>query len=99
MNPFNSLLNMIDTLRTEDECREYLEELIWHGHLKCSYCSCTEEQWKLTIFGRFRGMYKCLHETVAHHLDEYVNKNGYHTNSIEGSWSLLKRGIIGIFTA
>lgn len=38
-----------------------------------------------------------LHETVAHHLDECVNKNGYHTNSIEGFWSLLKRGNIGIY--
>lgn len=38
-----------------------------------------------------------LHETVAHHLEEYVNNRGFHTNSIEGFWSLLKRGIIGIY--
>lgn len=252
MNSFKSLLDMIDTLSTEDECREYLEELIWNGKPQCPYCSCSKEPWKLTSFGKFRGMYKCphcgkrfnvkigtmfegshiplkkwfyaiyiflahkkgissvqlakdisvtqktawfmlcrirenlkddatfdedtqvdetyvggktkkskggqgrslkqktpvfgllskgkvharvvpnakkrtlqtiidelvktgtriisdcwkgyndvqknyLHETVAHHLDEYVNKNGYHTNSIEGFWSLLKRGIIGIY--
>lgn len=28
---------MIDILHTEDECREYLEELIWHGHPKCPH--------------------------------------------------------------
>ena len=38
-----------------------------------------------------------LHETVAHHLNEYVNKRGYHTNTIEGFWSILKRGIVGIY--
>lgn len=45
---------MIETLSTEDECREYLEELVWNGQPKCPYCSCTEEPWKLTSFGRFR---------------------------------------------
>lgn len=49
---------MIDTLRTEDDYREYL---IWHGHPKCPFCSCTEEPWKLTSFGRFRRMLKCPH--------------------------------------
>jgi hypothetical protein len=27
----------------------------------------------------------------------YVNTNNFHTNSIEGFWSLLKRGIFGIY--
>ncbi len=40
---------------------------------------------------------KFLHETVAHNLGQYVNERGYHTNTIEGFWSILKRGIIGIY--
>lgn len=36
------------------------------------------------------------HVTVNHKKGEYV-KNGFHTNNIENFWSLLKRGIIGIF--
>jgi transposase-like protein len=36
------------------------------------------------------------HVIVDHQKGEYV-KNGFHTNQIENFWSLLKRGIIGIF--
>ena len=37
-----------------------------------------------------------IHEIVDHSHGEYV-KNGFHTNSIEGFWSQLKRGILGIY--
>jgi hypothetical protein len=36
------------------------------------------------------------HEVINHHKDEYVREH-YHTNSIEGFWSLFKRGIVGIY--
>lgn len=36
------------------------------------------------------------HQTVKHSAEEYV-RGAIHTNSIEGFWSLLKRGIIGIY--
>ena len=36
------------------------------------------------------------HVVVEHSKGVYVN-NGFHTNSIEGFWSQLKRGIIGIY--
>jgi transposase-like protein len=36
------------------------------------------------------------HVVVDHKKGQYVNK-GFHTNGIENFWSLLKRGIIGIF--
>ncbi|MBS1597262.1 MAG: IS1595 family transposase [Bacteroidetes bacterium] len=36
------------------------------------------------------------HVVVDHSHGQYVN-GGFHTNSIENFWSLLKRGIIGIF--
>jgi len=36
------------------------------------------------------------HVMVDHKKGEYV-KGGFHTNGIENFWSLLKRGIIGIF--
>jgi len=49
------------------------------------------------------GMYAYLtrgteftHMVVDHRNGEYV-KGGFHTNGIENFWSLLKRGIIGIF--
>ena len=37
------------------------------------------------------------HQVVEHKKGSYKNKNGYHTNSIEGFWSQLKRGINGIY--
>mgnify|MGYP003530048618 CR=1 FL=1 len=36
------------------------------------------------------------HVVVDHSKGEYV-RGGFHTNGIENFWSLLKRGIIGIF--
>ncbi len=36
------------------------------------------------------------HKTVNHSI-EYVTKDGIHTNSVEGFWALLKRGIKGNF--
>jgi hypothetical protein len=39
---------------------------------------------------------KFKHVMVDHSAGQYVN-GGFHTNGIENFWSLLKRGIIGIF--
>jgi hypothetical protein len=36
------------------------------------------------------------HVIIEHKNDEYV-RGAFHTNSIEGFWSLLKRGIFGIY--
>jgi len=36
------------------------------------------------------------HKRIPHNKGQYV-KDNYHTNSIEGFWSLLKRGILGIY--
>lgn len=37
------------------------------------------------------------HSVVNHSTGEYVNKKGKHTNSVEGFFGLLKRGIYGIY--
>ncbi len=45
----------------------------------------------------YRGLNKeYRHKVINHKNNEYV-KNGYHTNGIEGFWSLFKRGIYGIY--
>ncbi|RYY06386.1 MAG: IS1595 family transposase [Sphingobacteriaceae bacterium] len=49
-------------------------------------------------FGAYNGLNKTyIHEIVRHDANEYVRVGGIHTNSIEGFWSQLKRGIIGIY--
>ncbi len=49
-------------------------------------------------FIAYKGLNKeyAQHEVVNHILDEYV-RGQWHTNTIEGFWSLLKRGIYGIY--
>ena len=37
------------------------------------------------------------HEVLKHNEGQYVNKNYFHTNSVEGFWSWLKKGIFGIY--
>lgn len=37
------------------------------------------------------------HSVVNHHIGEYKNERGHHTNGIENFWSLLQRGIFGIY--
>ena len=37
------------------------------------------------------------HEVLKHNDGEFVNGKNFHTNSVEGFWSLLKRGIFGIY--
>lgn len=47
-------------------------------------------------FGGYRYMNEFKHEAVSHDKDEYV-RGEFHTNSIEGFFSQLKRGIYGIY--
>ena len=50
MTPFRSIIEMIDTLHTEDECREYLETLLWGDAPVCPHCGTMDkEHWKLTF--------------------------------------------------
>jgi transposase-like protein len=37
------------------------------------------------------------HERVKHAAEEYVNEDGFHTNTAESYFALLKRGVIGAF--
>ena len=37
------------------------------------------------------------HGTVNHSIEEYVRGGFWHTNTVEGYFSILKRGIIGTF--
>ena len=48
------------------------------------------------IYAYLKNRTDFTHVVVDHAKGEYV-KNGFHTNGIENFWSLLKRGIIGIF--
>ena len=52
---------------------------------------CTDEWWG---YSSIKQLFS--HEIVNHKCKEYVRNNVY-TNTIEGFWSLLKRGVLGIY--
>lgn len=48
-------------------------------------------------WGAYNGLSNTFqHEVLKHNDNEFV-RDGFHTNSVEGFWSLLKRGIFGIY--
>jgi transposase-like protein len=49
-----------------------------------------------TMYAYLKNSKEFTHVVVDHSKGEYV-RGGFHTNGIENFWSLLKRGIIGIF--
>lgn len=57
---FKSILDMFDTLNTEDACREHLEKLRWNEEPICPHCgSQRNNHYQLKDKGIFKGLYKC----------------------------------------
>ena len=44
MKTFKSSHRMLQSLNTEEKCREYLEELRWHGEPICPHCGSISKQ-------------------------------------------------------
>lgn len=66
-----------------------LENIAWEA------CLMTDEAWHYkAVAGEFR-----LHKSVNHSKEEYVNKRHpvFHTNTIEGFYSIFKRGMRGVY--
>lgn len=51
------------------------------------------DEWK--AYGSVKSRYN--HKVVKHNNSEYVDEEGYHVNSLEGYWSILKRTIYGTY--
>jgi transposase-like protein len=58
---FESLIDLIDTLQSEEDCRQYLENHLWeNGVPVCPHCgSISDKHYKLKQGGNFKGLYKC----------------------------------------
>ena len=55
-----SLIHLIDTLQSEEDCRLFLENVRWQGEPICPHCSSkSDKHYKLTTGGIFKGLYKC----------------------------------------
>ena len=58
----NSLIDLLDSLQSEEDCREFLEAIRWDGGSApiCPHCgSQSKEHYKLTNGGQYRGLHKC----------------------------------------
>jgi transposase-like protein len=66
---------------------------VLEAHVKPSATLMTDEAAVYAVYSENAGM---KHETVNHSRDEYVRGNA-HSNTVEGFFSLLKRGINGTF--
>lgn len=55
-----SLIDLLESLQSEEDCRLFLEDIRWHGVPVCPHCgSKSEDHHKLRNGGIFRGLYKC----------------------------------------
>lgn len=60
MKELKSFIDLMRTFHDEKSCREFLEDIRWHGEPICPHCSYqTDEHYKLKISGEFKGLYKC----------------------------------------
>ncbi|MDH1883172.1 IS1595 family transposase [Empedobacter sp. GD03797] len=57
---FKSIIDLIDTLKTDDDCRLLLESLRWNNEPVCPHCgSQSHKHYQLKNRGHFNGLYKC----------------------------------------
>lgn len=60
INIFKSILDLVDTLKTDNDCRIFLENLIWNDEPVCPHCGTQRSNhYKLKNIGTFNGLYKC----------------------------------------
>lgn len=57
---FKSIIQLVDVLKTDADCREHLEKLRWNGEPICPKCgSQRQNHYRLSTNGTFKGLYKC----------------------------------------
>ena len=60
MREVKSFIDLMKSFYGEKSCREFLEDIKWHGEPICPHCNCqTKEHYKLKSNGEFKGLYKC----------------------------------------
>jgi transposase-like protein len=71
---------------SKDACQAFVREMVSN---KVSLLATDESR-------VYSGLTEYNHQTVDHHRKEYV-VGAVHTNTIEGFWSIFKRGVVGTF--
>ncbi len=81
----NVVARVLDRV-TGEACQTFVREMVSN---KVSLLATDESK-------VYRGLTEYNHQTVDHHRKEYV-VGAVHTNTIEGFWSIFKRGVVGTF--
>lgn len=56
---FKSIIDLIDNLQTDDDCRMFLEKIRWNGEPECPHCGVKSEKHYMLNKSDFKGLYKC----------------------------------------
>lgn len=56
---FKSIIDMIDNLQTDDDCRMFLENVRWNGEPECPHCGVKSKKHYQLNKADFKGLYKC----------------------------------------
>ena len=81
------------------ESKVQVDAQIIAEHADILYNNITDDSTVITDgFGAYTNIDKVFdqHVMIMHNLNQF-KVAGFHTNTIEGFWSILKRGIIGIY--
>lgn len=82
----------VRSFHTPDVTGKTLKPILTAHFDKRSYLMTDESGLYTTIGGSFAG-----HGTVNHSIEEYVRGGFWHTNTVEGYFSILKRGVVGVY--
>jgi transposase-like protein len=62
---FKSLVELFDTFKTEEDCREFLIQQRWRGKPVCPYCGYTEKAYRIEGGKRFKCGNKVCHKKYS----------------------------------
>lgn len=93
---FKSLIELFDTFKTEEQCREYLIQQRWNGKPVCPHCGYTEKAYKIEGGKRFKCGNKECHKKYSVTVGTFFENSNIKLRTWFGAMYLItahKKGI------